>query len=654
MIGSPLRLMLIDEDPVFRLGLRIWLEQSAGYQVVAEANQGQDALAILAARATLAESHPWSELDETRQPSQDPSQPDIDLVILDLGLGSNQPQQLPGLRLCGEIKSRYPTLPVLILSAEAEPVLEAAARQMGADGFGPRGMPVADLASLIAHLGRRPAQGLAQPPRTSPLRPSLPAAGTAAEVLETPYPTGNDASVYPLGAWAALRTRLRQSSVAQIEAVMAAIEAERRRGRSDLWTEAVLAGRYRELKAARWLVGKLLATPGQEAGTPSYPGSGAGSRRQTSPRPAAPPTRPTQPAPSPRALATRPQRTPGPVASRAEALAVMEAEVATQIFEAVFGKLQGSLDNTSDIPLETDILRDDRKRELFYLTLRKFEDSLDQLRQARVLPGQLPEKAPLVLRDVWEATLTDFFGRYYTLQVGNLEQPVVPTLMAEAEVVKQSILDRIPLVPMLLGHLLFQDGMVVDGGLYPATTPEALERSQALLEHLLIQIANGVIQPLLNHFADVELIKKNLYHRRVMTSRDIERFRNDLSWRYRWDGWINEPKAVFESQYRLLRLTERGIQTQRIYAPRRQELDQLSGLQRVVTLTIEARDAVAPRFRAAVSLVGSGIVYILTDVIGRGIGLIGRGILRGVGGAWRDPRDRNSRNPGDRSYEARE
>ena len=38
MIDSPLRLMLVDEDPVFRMGLRIWLEQTAGYRVVAEAS----------------------------------------------------------------------------------------------------------------------------------------------------------------------------------------------------------------------------------------------------------------------------------------------------------------------------------------------------------------------------------------------------------------------------------------------------------------------------------------------------------------------------------------------------------------------------------------------------------------------------------------
>jgi hypothetical protein len=34
--------------------------------------------------------------------------------------------------------------------------------------------------------------------------------------------------------------------------------------------------------------------------------------------------------------------------------------------------------------------------------------------------------------------------------------------------------------------------------------------------------------------------------------------------------------------------------------------------------------------------VGSGLVYVLTEVVGRGIGLVGRGILQGIGSAWQD------------------
>ena len=555
--------MLVDEDLVFRMGLRIWLEQTAGHRVVAEASQVEEALTNLGLGSGA----------------------DLDLVILDLGLGAGQPQPLPGLQLCAEIKRRWPTLPVLVLSAQVEPVLQAAAAQVGADAIGARGMAVAELDRLIRQL--------TQPPPTE-VNPIL-----------SPSPTP------PPGPWLALRRQLRISAIQQIETVMTAIQVEQRRGRGNLWSEAVLAGRYRELRAARWLMGQLLATPAWPEGdrpSPSAPNM-------------PPPPRPGDGSPAPTGLELRPQRD----------TLVPAREITSLVLERIFSNLQGNLDNTSDIPLETDILRTEKKRELLYLILRQWEDALEELQRSQVQPGQLAERSPLVLQTIWRNSLTSFFGPYYTLPVENLEQPVVDTLMGEAEEVRRSRLETIPLVPMLLGHLLFQEPMIVDGASFPASAPEALYHSQLLLEHLLIQLANAVMQPLLNCFADVEVIKKSLYHRRLISSRDIARFRNDLSWRYRWETLVHEPQAIFESRYRLFRFTERGIQPQPIYHPRQQELEQLSGLQWAVTVAIETRDAVAPRFRQAISLVGSGIVYLLTDVLGRGIGLVGRGVLRGLG-----------------------
>ena len=176
-----------------------------------------------------------------------------------------------------------------------------------------------------------------------------------------------------------------------------------------------------------------------------------------------------------------------------------------------------------------------------------------------------------------------------------------------------------------------------------ATTPEALRRSQFLLENLLIAMACAVMQPVLNRYPDVESLKRSLYQRRMMSTRDITRFRNDLSWRYRWDVLVNDPKAIFESEYRLFALTPTGIQTHAVYAPRRDELDSLSGLQYAMTLALEARDAIAPRLRSTLSLAGSSVVFVLTEVIGRGIGLIGRGIVKGVGSTWQDIRFRQRR-----------
>ena len=50
-----------------------------------------------------------------------------------------------------------------------------------------------------------------------------------------------------------------------------------------------------------------------------------------------------------------------------------------------------------------------------------------------------------------------------------------------------------------------------------------------------------------------------------------------------------------------------------------------------MTLLIEARDALAPQLQALTKRLGDLMVVILTRVIGRAIGLVGRGIAQGMG-----------------------
>jgi hypothetical protein len=169
-------------------------------------------------------------------------------------------------------------------------------------------------------------------------------------------------------------------------------------------------------------------------------------------------------------------------------------------------------------------------------------------------------------------------------------------------------------------------------------TPESTYRAQMLLDNLLLQVANAVMQPLLNHFSDFEAVKQKFYNYNLITYRDIERFRNNLSWKYRLEKYVAEPQAIFESQHLLLGFTEYGITVFPIYAPRTQELQKLQGIRLAVTLALEFQDAIAPRLRSAVLVLGSGVVYLLTNVVGRGIGLIGRGVLQGMGSAWDEKR----------------
>ena len=222
----------------------------------------------------------------------------------------------------------------------------------------------------------------------------------------------------------------------------------------------------------------------------------------------------------------------------------------------------------------------------------------------------------------------------------------MPVLLNEADNVHKFILDKIPLVEELIAYLLFEVPLLVDNVSFAVGTPEAMERSEALLQNLLISVANSVIQPLLNNFAHVEEIKKYFYDQQLLSTRDIEKFRNRLSWKYRIEQYIEEPKAIFESNFFLFVLNERGIKRISIYSPRRHELGKLSGIPLTVTLLLETRDAIAPGIRGTISFIGSGVVYLLTQVIGRGIGLIGRGIIQGVGSSFQDARFGKNNNMG--------
>ena len=61
------------------------------------------------------------------------------------------------------------------------------------------------------------------------------------------------------------------------------------------------------------------------------------------------------------------------------------------------------------------------------------------------------------------------------------------------------------------------------------------------------------------------------------------------------------------------------------------ELKKLDWAQRQIAFTIELRDALAPQVQAIIQHLGDLIVLILTKVVGRSIGLIGRGIAQGMG-----------------------
>ncbi len=571
MTNQSTQILLIDDDPIFRLGLVTALEAFADLDIVAEVDT---ATAVLEHLTTLL------------------PQEQVNLIILDLALGRSLGSPLTGLSLCQQLKTDYPNLPILLLTAPSETNQLTAAKGLGVEGYCAKGCAITLIVEAIRQV-------------------------KAGESYWQMLPTS--ANSLPPPRW---HTQLRQSGLQQIEAALKQVTAQLQQGNLSRLDWLFWTGRRRELLTARWLVNQLLPT---DSGlVPS----------NNSNRPAEPQLRLNPSSPRPPIPQNRLRQSPTSALSKTSSEALQFQPSTPQA--VTLTKLDSSLANLTNTPLEIDILQVERRRELLRTVLYKFEEMLDALRFSQVTMEQLNQKRSRLLHDLWQVSLTDFFGQYSTLVIGNQTIEMVEILRQDRDIVQAAILDKIPLVIELLGNRLFEAPLMIDNVSYPAHTPEAMARAELLLQNMMVQVANGVIQPLLNELSDIEIVKHNFYDKRLISSREITRFRNNLSWKYRRNQYIDEPQAIFESRYDLFVLSEIGIKKVAIYSPRRQELEQLQGTQLAVTIAYELRDAIAPRLRGTVGWVGKGVVYVLTQVLGRGIGLVLRGVIQGVGSAWQD------------------
>lgn len=108
---SPVRLMLIDDHPLVRDGLRMRLETVPTIRVVSEAGEGVGALARLEELATNAAGLP-------------------DLVLLDLNL-----RGMSGLEVADQLHARWPQIAVLVLTMHDSPEYVIQAMKAGVRGY---------------------------------------------------------------------------------------------------------------------------------------------------------------------------------------------------------------------------------------------------------------------------------------------------------------------------------------------------------------------------------------------------------------------------------------------------------------------------------------------------------------------------------------
>lgn len=105
MSSTTIKILLVEDDELFRLGLRVRLQQEIGLEIIAEAEDGETAI-------DLVNKH------------------SLDVVLLDIGLPG-----IGGLEACYQIKQKYPNLPVLVLTSHSQKSLITQLINAGANGY---------------------------------------------------------------------------------------------------------------------------------------------------------------------------------------------------------------------------------------------------------------------------------------------------------------------------------------------------------------------------------------------------------------------------------------------------------------------------------------------------------------------------------------
>ncbi|MGL5082073.1 MAG: response regulator transcription factor [Microcoleaceae cyanobacterium] len=114
-LNASLRILLVEDDELFRLGLSTRLQRESGFEIVAETGDGDVAI----------------ELTNQYRP---------DVVLLDIGLPG-----IGGIEACVQIKQRHPHLAVLVLTSHSQKQLIERLIAAGADGYCLKGIDAENL-----------------------------------------------------------------------------------------------------------------------------------------------------------------------------------------------------------------------------------------------------------------------------------------------------------------------------------------------------------------------------------------------------------------------------------------------------------------------------------------------------------------------------
>ncbi len=299
------------------------------------------------------------------------------------------------------------------------------------------------------------------------------------------------------------------------------------------------------------------------------------------------------------------------------------------IYNKLENKLQKNLSNTTSELLALDSLNSTRRNNLFNTLLCEFRMVINKIKNIDKKEAKVETSLDIFSPELRKNTLRKFINSYERLLKNGKEISIIEYLLENAEL--DATDDELPSIDLILEPILNNKPILLEGEYLSIEDPRALNNLEMLILNWIIRTAEIISAELISLCSEWPELRKYMLVEGLTSTRELERRRNQINTKNQLHEVFRKPVRLYESK-RSYYTVENNQITKLIYIePRDIELRNLEGIQKNIAFIIELRDALAPQIQAVIQYTGDLIVLILTKVIGRSIGLIGKGIAQGMG-----------------------
>jgi len=299
------------------------------------------------------------------------------------------------------------------------------------------------------------------------------------------------------------------------------------------------------------------------------------------------------------------------------------------IYKRVNEKIQDNLINSTDELVALYSLNSFKRNNLLKTLLQEFSIIVNKLDSMNDQEERFEDILQSITPELRANTLRNFIDSYDHLLKNGVEVSISDFLVDNAQL--DILDDELPSIALIIDPILNNKPIQIDGEYISTEDPRCVIQLEMLILNWILRTAEIVGEEIISSCSEWPELRKYFLNKELVSTRELERKRNHINTKNQIQNLFRKPVRLYESKRLYYTVKNNTIEKIIIFEPRDDELKKLDWAQRQIAFIIELRDALAPQVQAAIQYLGDLIVLILTKVVGRSIGLIGRGIAQGMG-----------------------